>query len=213
MSELLHYRYQARAKQVAEITLETGNKLEREIAGYQESYEALDILLIAPPIALLAVMSELAYSDEELFKLLAPATEITAKKTFVLDALYRLFTACNPERRGFKEVAIDEYHLPIPLEYQTAFQGHEDTLNLLADQGKNNGIKMLLASIEGKFPLLRYRRDLIKGKFPLSPSLDGGTICYLDTKIPGVNLKCWYPRSERLPKLSLTVEELKEAKG
>lgn len=208
MSELLKYQYQARQKQVSAIIEDKEKAFIDEIQTQAESYRALDALLLTSPFALPRVANSMAGSEVNFFNLTTAALEVTAKRAFTHQVLSELFYVCDWERRGFKDIPVDQHELLPPPAFKTAFKNHEEILEKAAARGKEDGITGIFSTLEGTIPLMRYRLDIAERSFELLPSLDGGKIGYLDTKVPGVSLRLWYPKSERLPKTSLAIRDL-----
>lgn len=208
MSELLKYQYQARERQVIAILEKTNLEFIDEIQAEPRSFSALDTLLTTPPILLRPLVSAMGHSEDEFFNSTFKAAEITAKRAFVLEVLLELLKTCDFENRGSREVGIDLHALMIPQPFRRAYADHPELLDRAATSGKESGVLRLFSILEDETPLMRYRSDIVNGRFETFRSLDGGVICFLETKIPGVSLRLWYPRLERLPITSLAVKDL-----
>lgn len=210
MSELLDHQYHAREKQIIAIAAKAEEDFREEISAKQKSWEAFVSLLTTSPILLPEIIRRRSCSEDAFYELVMPTVVMTAKRVFCLGILSPLLEACSPESRRFKEIFIDLCDFSAPPELRAAYKNHQDLLDKIINNGREAGTINLLSSLEGSTPLMRYRRDITEGKFRLIPTLDGGEICYLGTKVPEVNLKLWYPFREKLPKLSLVVDDLQE---
>lgn len=211
MTEMIGYRYHARELQITAIRQQTDHFLQQELQAAAESVEALFFLPSTPPIVLPLVMKNIAGSEEAFLNLVYPAVLANLRRDFVLGTLERLVSACATDSRGFKEVSIDQYARIVPSPFRLALKNNTDILMDLIEESDSQGTTALLEALQGDIPLLRYRRDVVEVRLNLSQSIDGGNIGYLRTKVPSVDLKLWYPREEKLPRLSFTVDDITSA--
>lgn len=210
MLEMIDYLHHARELQVSAIKQHTEESLRQEFLASFVSTKALSLLLLTPPVVLPKIMEEMAGSKENFFDLVYPAAVITTKGHFILGSLERLLSACSTDKRGFKEVLIDQYTYQVFTPIKLAFKSNTDMLMNIVEEGYSKGMTALLEVVQGDIPLMKYRRDIVKTRIKLSQSIDGGEIGYLKTKISSVDLKLWYPKDIKLPKLSFIVDDITE---
>lgn len=208
MPEKIDYLHHARELQVADIKQHTEESSHRELLELPESVKAFVALRHTPPITLPMLMEDTAGSEEAFFDLIYPAALAIAKGGFVLDILEKLLAACSCVSGGYKEVLVDQKTYRVPPPFKLAFRSNPDFLRNVLDKSCFQGTVTLLEAVQGRIPLMKYRRDMVETRINLSRSIDGGAIGYLETKIPSVNLKLWYPKEERLPQVGFTIDDI-----
>lgn len=206
LPEIVRWRYHARELQATAIFEEAESKIDDEIDTNTEPFKRIDALLLTPPVILNAVIDGFRESKDQFYKGALNAVKILANRVRSLEVLMRLNKACEEEADDTKEVAIDFIDLTVPLPIREAFKGREEEFEQAVAEGRENAAKRLLLLTQDKTPLMRYRRDLALIKFHLSPTLDGGLLGYIPTKLDEVDLKFWYPKAESLPKLAYRVK-------
>lgn len=75
-------------------------------------------------------------------------------------------------------------------------------------EGEKEAGDIILASLQGDQPLLRFRKDILSLATNLEPSVDGGSVALLHTKVPGIEVRYYYPPGQNFPLLSLEVNRL-----
>lgn len=209
MQESIGYMYYTRQLQVGAIFHSAEEAINNEINDSRGNFQKLDSLLTTPPILLDSLFRSSGLGREDFLKQAAGAAKITAKREKVLIVILGLYEACQADIHSFKEVPIDLANVTIPPSIKLIFKEDLDLLTTTVAEGREEGTGALLQLVQGDTPLMRYRRDLAH-RFELQDALDGGQIGYIPTQIPKVNLKFWYERTERIPKLAFQVNTFSE---
>lgn len=206
LPEIVKWRYHARELQATAIFEEADDGLNTEIATNTEQFKRMDAVLLTPPVMLDSVVGNFHESKDQFYAGVIDALRILAKRVRTLEVLMRLAKVCRDETTGTKEVPIDFVDLTVPSPIREAFKGREEVFEQAVTEGREDASKRLLSLTQGEIPLMRYRRDLASMKLALSPTLDGGVLGYIPTKLDEVYLKFWYPKAEVSPKLSFMVK-------
>ena len=161
-------------------------------------------MLTNPPILHESIIRASGLNKVSFFEQAGRAAKVSAKREKILIVLLGLGNACNADIRSFREIPIDSANVTIPPSIKLAFKDDLDLLTQVVSEGREEGTGSLLEILQGETPLMRYRRDLAQ-RFDLKDAFDGGQIGYIPTKIPNVNLKFWYERTDKMPLLALQV--------
>ena len=204
MSESIDLMYYARQLQVEDITRLAEKSIGLEINSAREDFQILKGLLTTPPILHESIIRASGLNKVSFFEQAGRAAKVSAKREKILIVLLGLGNACNADIRSFREIPIDSANVTIPPSIKLAFKDDLDLLTQVVSEGREEGTGSLLEILQGETPLMRYRRDLAQ-RFDLKDAFDGGQIGYIPTKIPNVNLKFWYERTDKMPLLALQV--------
>ena len=204
MSESIDLMYYARQLQVEDITRLAEKSIGLEINSAREDFQILKGLLTNPPILHESIIRASGLNKVSFFEQAGRAAKVSAKREKILIVLLGLGNACNADIRSFREIPIDSANVTIPPSIKLAFKDDLDLLTQVVSEGREEGTGSLLEILKGETPLMRYRRDLAQ-RFDLKDAFDGGQIGYIPTKIPNVNLKFWYERTDKMPLLALQV--------
>ena len=204
MSESVDFMYYTRQLQVEAINRMAEETIGLEIKSAREDFQILEGLLTNPPILHGSIIKASGLDKVSFFEQAGRAARVASKREKLLIVLLGLGEACNADMRSFREIPIDSANVTIPPSIKLAFKDELDLLTQVVSEGREEGTGSLLEILQGETPLMRYRRDLAQ-RFDLKDAFDGGQIGYIPTKIPNVNLKFWYERTDKMPLLALQV--------
>jgi hypothetical protein len=205
------YRYHARHLQVEAIKNETLQILDNALSS-SEDFQLAAALLWTPLFLHQSYINSAGLSQESVSEKLYSSVKLFSERKHVLMVLENLSTACEPTSRSLREVAIDTVDTTAPPEFLGLFHDKNDLLKKAASEGRENSSRRILSliEIEDGIPLLKYRKDLARGRVGLISSAEGGYIGYIPTRIDKVKLKLWYPKNENIPQLSLLINPFED---
>lgn len=104
------------------------------------------------------------------------------------------------------EISVDSVDTRLPEEYRALYKDRMEELRQIGAECINQGSVHIMKIVEANTPLARYRRDLAKTTFGLTPGFLGTKLVSIPTKIPNVDFRCIYPRGIDIPQVSLIVK-------
>lgn len=208
IKEHLDWLYHCRMMQMIALVNQTSQVVAEDMQQRADIVRATTELMQTPKVVLDLKFQRNEGLRQEFFENAAQGAVVIAKRDLTTGVLVELTHAVHESNRTHKEVPIDDSFARINPGFVFAFAEKPELLTDAINQGAEEARRTVLSAMQGETPLLRLPRRLAQGKINFIPSLDGGEIGYLPTKIPGVDLKYYYPQGQQLPKLSFYVREL-----
>ena len=200
-STLIEAQYYCREIQVQKIT--------EGVREYKSSPESalLTEAIFTPPIGFPDMLRFYGLSVDEFFAKIRSEVVNFGKLARMLHILSDLERACSPDNKNLSEIPIDIVDEVLPVVYKALYIDRMGELREINAQRLDLASTGIMKLLEGTTPLIRYRKDIVQAHFELKPGFTAGTqITEFPTKVPNVNLVCFYPREKNIPQLSLLIE-------
>lgn len=196
--EVISWAYHARELQIWAITEQVRRGLIKKITAQSNDIRALNHILATPPIFV---------SDDKRHSLSNGAmrgVRLTHTTETVTSVFKQLQKAITPEAQKVTSIVFGVESSLIEA-FEAAFP-EKDLLYAALVEGEKEAGGIILASLQGDQPLLRFRKDMLKRR--LKSSVDGGSFAFLSTKVPRIEVRYYYPPGHNFPILSLEVKRL-----
>lgn len=199
-------KYLEREKIIHEITRQAAQEMFER--SKDDKAQLLARALVTAPIYFDFYLYENNMSRDDFRReIIAPAIE-SGRDYKIAAILQELCTACGRGNRLTSEVAIDVADQRVPKQYDILFDNDKEILERIAKESSELASIGIIKIVEGEVPLLRYRKDLIRGITTLKAGYFGVDIGTLPTKVPGMSLRLLYPRNQQIPNMSFVVSTL-----
>lgn len=198
--EAISWLYHARELQIGAIAEEVRQTLKEKLIAQSSDIRALNHILTTPPIFI---------SDDKRHSLSNSAmrgVRLTHTTETVTSVFRQLQKAIAPEAQRVTSIVLAVKSSLIKA-FEAAFP-EKDLLYTALVEGEKEAGDIILASLQGDQPLLRFRKDMLSLATDLRASVDGGSVALLGTKVPGIKVRYYYPRGQNFPLLSLEVKGL-----
>lgn len=198
--EAISWAYHARELQIWAITEQVHRGLIKKITAQSNDIRALNHILATPPIFV---------SDDKRHFLSNGAlrgVRFTHTTETVTSVFKQLQKAITPEAQKVTSIVFGIESSLIKA-FEAAFP-EKDLLYEALIEGEKEAGDIILASLQADQPLLRFRKDILSLGINLKPSVDGGSVALLNTRVPGIKVRYYYPPGQNFPLLSLEVNRL-----
>lgn len=201
--EIISWLYHARELQIQAIAKEMRRALIEKIIAQSDDIRALNEILTTPLVFM---------TDNRrcvLFKEAMRGVRLMHTLEVIKSVFEQIGAAIAPEAPKVTSVGL-WIESPLIKALEAAFP-ERDSLSGALIQGRQEASDIIMTSLQGDQPLLRFRKDMLSLATDLRASVDGGSVALLNTKVPGIKVRYYYPPGRRFPRRSLEVRRLDRA--
>lgn len=201
------FQYHCRRLQISSLKVALLKKIEQVEREKQHALTAISALLGFSPIEIEVYFSR---ADKEQTKSFYERARVGAVLLLKRSDCQKIFEQLEMEVGdpliGFHILSLDLVDKTVDPAIEQVFAKFPELLLGIYEAGRIMAIEEILGIVKREdIPLMRYRRDLMERRFKLEATIDGGGVKMLETVIPEIYIRYYYPPNNSYPELSILI--------